>query len=136
MEPFIQIVPGSSSPLYQQIADQIRTDCSKGRLKAGDVLPSIRQLAEKLVINPNTVARAYAELVRQGLILGVAGKGFEVCPFRQKYSLQEQERCLQEAVRDFVSKVAFLDFEQKQIFQILEKELAELKRSGRTKERT
>ena len=65
----------TGKPVYQQIVDQVRVAAASGALRAGDGLPSIRPLAEELRVNRNTVAKAYAELERAGVIEAVPGKG-------------------------------------------------------------
>jgi GntR family transcriptional regulator len=62
-------------PVYLQLVDQIKAAAASGALRPGEVLPSIRPLAEELRLNRNTVAKAYAELETQGVIETVAGKG-------------------------------------------------------------
>ena len=65
----------SGRAVYKQLVEQVKTATASGALQAGDSLPSIRPLAEDLRVNRNTVAKAYAELERQGVIETVAGKG-------------------------------------------------------------
>lgn len=64
----IQIAPGDGVPIYLQIVNQVRHLVASGRLAAGEELPPIRALAERLLINPNTVARAYRELEVAGVV--------------------------------------------------------------------
>ncbi len=66
-------------PIYSQITDGIRDQILAGILRNGDKLPSVRDLAGKLAINPNTIQRAYRELEMQGWIATVPGKGCFVC---------------------------------------------------------
>ena len=66
-------------PIYGQILDGIRDQIRTGILQPGDKLPSVRELAAELTINPNTIQRAYRELENMGLIATVAGKGCFVC---------------------------------------------------------
>ena len=68
-----------SRPIYTQIADNFRILIQKGILQEGDKLPSVRELAGELSINPNTIQRAYRELEQQGVIETLAGKGCFVC---------------------------------------------------------
>ena len=63
----ISITTGSTVPIYRQIVDQIGRAVATGRLVAGEQVPSVRALAEELVLNPNTVARSYGDLVRDGV---------------------------------------------------------------------
>ena len=65
----------SRIPVYEQIINQVETNILRGILKPGDKMPSVRNLAVELSINPNTIQRAYAELERQGYIYTVKGKG-------------------------------------------------------------
>jgi GntR family transcriptional regulator len=65
---WIHISPNDGVPIYQQIVNQVKYLLASGRLSAGEELPPIRVLAEKLVVNPNTVARAYRELETAGLV--------------------------------------------------------------------
>jgi GntR family transcriptional regulator len=60
---------------YQQLVDQVRYAAASGAVRAGEALPSVRQLAEELRVNRNTVAKAYAELESQGVIESLPGKG-------------------------------------------------------------
>ncbi len=65
----------SSTPIYEQITNKIKSAVVKGYLKHDDILPSVRKLSSMLNINPNTVAKAYNELERQGVIVTVRGRG-------------------------------------------------------------
>ena len=71
----LQINFRSGMPIYLQIVDQIRAAAASGALRSGEVLPSIRPLAEELRVNRNTVAKAYAELESQGVIETLPGRG-------------------------------------------------------------
>ena len=75
----IQLNYRDARPIYSQITDGIRDQILAGVLRNGDKLPSVRDLAGKLAINPNTIQRAYRELEMQGWIATVPGKGCFVC---------------------------------------------------------
>ena len=70
-------------PIYTQIADNFRSQIRAGVLAPGDKLPSVRELASELAINPNTIQRAYRELELEGFIYSMAGKGSFVSPLEQ-----------------------------------------------------
>ena len=72
---WIQITSGSNRPIYAQIVEQLSVAIAKGQLSVGDKLPAVRKLAAELVINPNTVARAYTILEQQGLVTTQTGSG-------------------------------------------------------------
>ena len=65
----------SDRPVYQQIMDQVKRDIASGRLIKNERLPTVRQLAGQLAINPNTIAKAYRQLEQQGIIVTKAGAG-------------------------------------------------------------
>ena len=80
-------------PIYSQIADGFRTQITSGILRSGDKLPSVRELAVELSINPNTIQRAYRQLEAEGRIATVPGKGCFVCGLKD-YSESEKEELL------------------------------------------
>jgi GntR family transcriptional regulator len=69
------INPKAAIPIYRQIADQIQRAVAAGKLQPGDQLPSVRELAAHLLVNPNTVARVYRDLEREGLLEARRGQG-------------------------------------------------------------
>lgn len=71
----IRLDPRSGEPIYQQITEQVRYLIAAGQLRPGAQLPTVRQLAVELRVNPNTVARAYAQLAEQGAISTQQGRG-------------------------------------------------------------
>ncbi len=73
-----------SRPIYTQIGENIRSQILQNILQSGDRLPSVRELASQLAINPNTIQRAYRELELAGWIVTVPGKGCFVCPRGQQ----------------------------------------------------
>ncbi len=75
--PFV-VNPSSPSPIFRQIADGLQAAIGRGALAAGDLLPSVRAIAEELGVNPNTVHKAVAELERDGLVSAERGRGMVV----------------------------------------------------------
>jgi GntR family transcriptional regulator len=122
----IHITTGASTPIYRQIVDQVRLAVATGGLSPGDDVPSVRSLAERLLINFNTVAKAYAELVRDGVLESLQGKGFFVAPKRQIYSKAERLRRLRQAVDAFIHEAVFLDFTADEIRTAVDGKLAAL----------
>jgi GntR family transcriptional regulator len=127
----LSIATGSSLPIYRQITDQVCMAIATGQLAPGDPLPSVRAVAERLVVNPNTVARAYADLARDGRVVTQPGKGLTVAPRRQMLSDEERERRLEAALDEFVRAVAFLDFGPDEIRRRLSEKLADTVPLGR-----
>jgi GntR family transcriptional regulator len=93
---FINIDPSSGLPIYIQIAQQIKTAVAMGRLQPEEPLPSVRQLAVELAVNPNTVARAYLDLEIEGVIYKRQGAGTFVSGQGVEMSKAERRRVLTE----------------------------------------
>ena len=94
----IRLAPGDAAPIYLQIVKQIRFLVAARRLPPGEELPSIRVLAEKLLINPNTVARAYRELEVEGLVEKRSTKGVYVAQFSSRIAEKERQKALHESI--------------------------------------
>ena len=122
----ITITTGSGTPIYRQIIEQVRLGVATGALATGDAMPSVRSLAEQNVVNPNTVVKAYAELVRDGVLESHHGKGFFVAEKRQVYSRAERLRRLRQALDTFIHEAVFLDFTADEIRQVVNEKLADL----------
>jgi GntR family transcriptional regulator len=106
-------------PVYRQIIDQVRGALASGTLVAGDQLPTMRQLAVDLAINPNTVVRAYKELELSGLLETHQGTGTFIGS--QKLSLDgaERERQLGQIVADTISRAGAAGFTMDDLIQAL-----------------
>lgn len=93
---FIEIQPNDPRPIYQQIMDEIRRGMILDLLVPNDPLPSVRQLASDLKVNPNTVQQAYRELEREGYVYVLRGRG----TFVAEHSVDDRSR------RELVDEVA------------------------------
>jgi GntR family transcriptional regulator len=100
----------SGVPVYRQIMDQVMAGVASGALSAGDQLPTVRQLAVDLEINPNTVVRAYKELEIRGLIDTHHGTGTFIGTNKVKRSDVEHQRQLNQLVSDFVARAGSAGF--------------------------
>lgn len=127
----LQITTGSGTAIYRQIVEQVRLAVATRALTAGDAMPSVRGLAERLLVNANTVAKAYGELVREGVLDSRQGLGFFVAEKRQIYSKAERLRRLRLALDGFIREAVFLDFSDDEIRQAVDEELAALDRTPR-----
>lgn len=126
----LQIATGSSVPIYRQIVDQIRCAVAAGQIAVGDKLPSVRAVAERLVVNPNTVAKAYNDLVRDGVIESRHGLGVFVARRRAIYTKAERVRRLDAALDTFLSEALVLDFNNEEIQEALQKRLETARKQG------
>lgn len=124
-----RITPGSQVAIYKQIADQIRRAVAGGELEVGDSLPSVRVLASELVVNANTVAKAYAELTRSGVLESQPGRGLFVAKKRSMFTKAERLRRLDDALDTLIGEAITLDFSADEIIERLRDRLAALKLS-------
>lgn len=126
----IQVSTGSSTPIYRQIADQIRYAVATGRLGVGESVPSVRSLATELVLNANTVAKAYSFLVRDGVLESHQGRGYFVAAQREIYTRRERRRRLSEIMDPFLAEALTLGFDAEQIQEEIRKRLETLVPAG------
>ncbi|GAA0905356.1 GntR family transcriptional regulator [Rothia nasimurium] len=124
----IQITTGDPRPIGRQIIDAVRMRIATGALRPGAQLPSVRGLAQQLTINPNTVAKAYAELTAEGWLESRQGLGLYVAEPRQRLSSAERDRRMDEAIQSFVHEVIALDYPPERAMARLDKALAILDR--------
>jgi GntR family transcriptional regulator len=122
----VHVTTGSGTPIYRQIVEQVRLAVGTGALPAGRAVPSVRGLAEQLLINSNTVAKAYGELVRDGVLESLQGKGFFVAERRQIYSRAERLRRLRHAADALAREAVFLDFTADEVRAVVDEKLAAL----------
>lgn len=116
----IRLTDSAGQPRYIQLMQQIRHALESGALHDGDQLPSIRALAEDLVISPGTVVKAYTELEREGLIQMQHGAGAFVCLTRRARRLGEQVQAARERVDELIGELreeGLLDDEIRRLFE-------------------
>ena len=117
----------SGVPVYRQIMDQVLGAVASGRLTSGDQLPTVRQLAVDLSINPNTVIRAYRELEIRGFLDTHQGSGTFVSQQRVEQDDEERVRKLDLIVSDAIARAGAEGFTAKQVLDRLKELLAEQK---------
>ena len=100
----------SGAPVYRQIIDQVRAGIGAGTLSAGDQLPTVRQLAVDLAINPNTVLRAYRELELGGTLETHQGTGTFISPQKATKNNAERERQLTQLATEFAARAGAAGF--------------------------
>ena len=100
----------SGVPVYRQLIDQVRSGLASGSLAAGDQLPTVRQLAVDLAINPNTVMRAYRELELGGLLETHQGTGTFISSRKPEKNSAERERQLGQMAGEFAARAGAAGF--------------------------
>ena len=122
--------PASGVPIYLQLMEQVKHAIETGALRPGEQLPSIRPLAEELVVNPNTVAKAYRELEHEGVIELRQGAGAFVTDKAPTRKDADRLRAAQAAVATAVEKLRARGVTDEEIRRLFEAELAGVNRSG------
>jgi GntR family transcriptional regulator len=124
----LTIDPADVRPMYQQIADGLRILIASGSLKEGVLLPSVRQLANDLGINLNTVATAYRELQGEGLLAIRAGAG---CVVAERKASGAKPAALRKPLRSALVQFVLAGLSPKQIRSIVDQELHELMKESK-----
>jgi GntR family transcriptional regulator len=117
----LRLNPASGVPLYAQLVEQVKHAIETGAMRSGEQLPSVRQMAEELLINPNTVARAYRELEYEGVIELKHGSGAFI-----RQSIVPRAKLMQKAhavVKSALDQLESLDLGEDEIRRLLESEL-------------
>ena len=124
--------PSSGVPIYKQLMEQIKHAIETGALRDGEQLPGIRKLAEELVINPNTIAKVYRELERDGVIELRQGLGAFVAE-RKEAVVRPQILRAMPLIKSLIAKLASLNLSEGEMRRLFEAELMNLRENGRQK---
>jgi GntR family transcriptional regulator len=129
----LSIQPDGPLPIYEQIVTQIVYGVAAGTLAAGSFVPSVRELAEQLLVHPNTVARAFLELERTGVVTPRRGRGMEVTADAPRLCRARRKELVRDRIRQALREAAASALETDDIRAMVEEELAQAngrKRSG------
>ena len=110
----------SGMPVYRQIIDQIMGGIATGAVKGGDQLPTVRQLAVDLAINPNTVIRAYRELEIRGMLETLQGTGTFISHQKVQRDDVERQRKLSQIVGEFTARAGAAGFSIEELIEQLQ----------------
>ena len=114
-----RIDPTSRLPIYRQLGEQIREAVARGRLQPGEQLPSVRDLSRTLVVNPNTVARVYTELEREGVLHTRQGLGVFVAEPKAELTKRARKARLEELLDRFLTEAVYLGFSAEEVVTIV-----------------
>lgn len=115
----IRISNSDGIPIYLQIVNQIKYLVAAGRLTQDDQLPPVRKLAEQLIVNPNTVARAYRELETAGVITTRRGAGVFVSDAGSPLARREQNRILNERIDMLLAEARQMNVDQEMLIRMI-----------------
>jgi len=121
----------SGQPIFEQIAFAVKEAVARGELSAGAQLPSVRELAQDLAVNPNTVVRAYEVLTRDGVVVRRQGAGCFVTGRTSALSGKHRRRQLQDLVGRAVTEAFHLGFGANDVREAVEQALSGVRFEGR-----
>ena len=130
----LNIDPDSGVPVYLQIAHGIKRSIAMGSLREGEQVPSVREVAEVLTVNPNTVAKAYQLLERDGIVVSRKGVGTFVTDSDLSLSDRERRNVVAGMIDRALVEAQHMRLEESQIRTLFDERLAELNAGGTEKE--
>jgi GntR family transcriptional regulator len=131
----LTVRPDSPVPIYEQIAAQVVFGVAAGDPPPGELVPSVRDLAQRLLVNPNTVARAYQDLERLGVLETKRGRGMEVTAKAPALCDARRREIIRERVRDAVREAAASGLTADDVHALVEDEWSKLNSRGRRRGR-
>lgn len=121
---FLSLNHQNGLALYDQIVRQIKFAVACGALRKGELVPSVRELARELAINPNTVARAYRELQSEGVLSPVRGTGMEVAEGAERHCRSQRLELIKVRLRQVLAEAIQSQLEVEELRSLVEQELA------------
>lgn len=125
----MKILQNSGVPIYQQIADALKSDILAGKLAQGEYLPSIRSLAKDLKISVITTMKAYEQLEAEGLVTAVQGKGFYVNAQDSQMLREQHLRRVEESLLEAIQAAKIAGMTEEELFDTL-KALTQMPEEG------
>ena len=113
----IRIDNASDRPVYQQIIDHVKRDIALGRIIKNEKLPTVRQLAGQIAINPNTIAKAYRQLEQQGIIVTKAGAGAFVANLDSNLSRSVRKKIISEELERIAVNAFHMQIESQTLLE-------------------
>ena len=115
--------------VYDQIVRQVKFAVAEGAVRSGEMVPSVRELARELAINPNTVARAYRQLQDDGVLEAVRGTGLSITAAARRQCQTERAKLLRARLRLVLEEAQHSGLDTDQIAELVRSELGALRRS-------
>ena len=124
---FFQIDPANGLAIYDQVVRQMKFAIANAAVRPGEMVPSVRQLARQLAINPNTVARAYRELQNEGILELVRGTGLKVASGAAKECKSERRQLVRERLESVFGEAAQSGLAKTELKRLVDDELKTFK---------
>ena len=110
----------SDRPVYQQLMHQVKRDIAMGRLTIDEKLPTVRQLAKQLAINPNTIAKAYRQLEQEGIIVTKAGTGAFVATLDSNLSRSVRKKIVSEELERIAIEAFHMQIDRQTLLELFD----------------
>ncbi len=131
---WFDIHPDSPIPIFEQIVSQVIFNIASGGLAVGDLIPSVRDLGMRLTVHPNTVAKAFQELERLGVVTARRGRGMEVTPDAPKLCQAERRERVRQRIREALREAVSSGLPREEVRRLVEDEIINHS-NGRRRER-
>jgi GntR family transcriptional regulator len=115
-----RVDPSQPEPLFQQLVDSVKDAVGRGRLQPGEKLPSVRELARELVLNPNTIAKAFRVLETEGVTYSRRGAGTFVAERRNTVTNAERKRRFREGIEPLLADARHLGLSERDVRKIFD----------------
>ena len=129
------IEPKSPVPIYEQIVAQVMFGIASGALEVGVLIPSVRELAGEVKVHPNTVARAFVELERSGVVATRRGKGMEVTADAPQVCRAKRQEIVRDRIRLALREAASSQLAPEEIRKLVDEELSRVNGTSRPREK-
>lgn len=123
---FVRISFSDGLAIYEQVVRQVKFAVAAAAIKPGEMVPSVRQLARQLAINPNTVARAYRQLQAEGVLQPVRGTGLAVAEGAPQRCRDQRVRLIQQRLRQVLAEARHSGLQAEQLRALVDEELQAL----------
>ncbi len=131
---FFDVEPDSGVPIYDQIVAQVTFAVASGAVEPGTLIPSVRELGPRLLVHPNTVARAYQELERAGVVTAKRGVGMEVTPEAPRLCRARRQEIVRGRIRQALREAVASALAPEEVRKLVEEELARANGQRRPRE--
>lgn len=123
---FPSIDPQNGIPIFEQVCRQVKFAIAQGAYHSGEMLPSVREMAQKMALNPNTVSRSYRELQRENIIEAVRGTGMQITSEAPAICKKERKRLIQQRISSVLQEAHASQVSKNDILAWFEKEVQRL----------
>jgi GntR family transcriptional regulator len=131
----LDVHPDLAIPIYEQIVTQIMFGIASQAVDVGSMIPSVREMAQRLLVHPNTVARAFQELERRGVVTAKRGRGMEVTPEAPALCRAQRQEIVRKRIREALREAASSALPPDDIRKLVEEELTRVNGPRRPREK-